>query len=70
MKTTSPRIIALTAIAALAPAFAQAHPGHSALDFTAGMPHAGHEHELATIMLFLGLSAFLVGVRWLANRRG
>ena len=49
---------------------AQAHPGHSALDFTAGPPHAGHESEIGTLLIATALTVTLfAGARWLASRR-
>ena len=58
-----------TAIA-LAPVLALAHPGHSALDFTAGAPHAGHESEIGTLLIATALTvALFVGARWLTARR-
>lgn len=54
----------------LAPVAAQAHPGHSALDFTAGAPHAGHESEIATLLIATALTvALFAGARWLSSRR-
>ena len=54
----------------LIPTLAQAHPGHSVLDFTAGPPHAGHESELGTLLIATVLTiALFAGARWLSERR-
>ena len=60
----------ISAAIALAPSFALAHPGHSALDFTAGPPHAGHESEIGTLLVATALTlALFAGARWLTARR-
>ena len=67
-KTTTSKSIA-AALASI-PVLAQAHPGHSVLDFTAGPPHAGHESELGTLLIATALTVTLfAGARWLAGRR-
>ena len=54
-----------------APALVHAHPGHSAFDFTAGVPHPGHEPEWGALCLSFALTGALLGVRWvLARRKG
>lgn len=59
-----------TAVLALAPALALAHPGHSVLDVSAGPPHAGHEAEFALVLLaLLALAALANGIHWLVRRR-
>ena len=59
-----------SATLALFPALALGHPGHSALDFTAGPPHAGHESELSTLLIATALTvALFAGARWLTSRR-
>ena len=68
MKNTSLRKL-LPALAALSPAIASAHPGHSVLDPTAGLPHAGHESELGTLLLATTLTvALFADARWLTSR--
>ncbi len=63
MKHTSIRKI-VPALAALTPAIASAHPGHSPLD-----PSAGHPSEIGTLLLATALTvAVFVGARWLAER--
>ncbi len=61
-------VTALAAFLSLA-GFAQAHPGHSALDWFTAMPHPGHGAEYGTTLLAFGLTAALFGVCWLASRR-
>ena len=69
MKHTSIRKL-LPALAALSSAIASAHPGHSGLDPTSGLPHAGHESELGTLLIATALTvALFAGARWLADRR-
>lgn len=51
------------------PAFAQAHPGHSALDSFSAAPHLGHEQEYAIIVIALALIALGFSAYWLASRR-
>ncbi len=53
----------------LLPALAQAHPGHSILDMSAGAPHPGHETAWTSLLLFVALTGILLGARWIANRR-
>ena len=62
---------ALTSAAvAFLPALALAHPGHSALDFSAGPPHAGHGSELSTLLVATALTvALFASARWLSSRR-
>jgi hypothetical protein len=64
-------ITRLLALLAALPMSAEAHPGHSAFDFTAGPPHAGHESEIATLFIAAGLTMMLFAVaHWLvAGRR-
>ena len=72
MKNASIRHLlpALAATAVLAPALASAHPGHSVFDPAAGLPHAGHQSELGTLLLATALTvAVFAGARWLAERR-
>ncbi|MCE9609982.1 MAG: hypothetical protein K8R23_07210 [Chthoniobacter sp.] len=59
-----------TAVLALSPALALAHPGHSVLDVSAGPPHAGHEAEFAVLLItLLAIAALANGVHWLVRRR-
>ena len=54
----------------LVPALAHGHPGHSALDFTAGPPHAGHGSEIGTLLIATALTVTLFAcARWLSERR-
>ena len=63
MKKASIRKI-VPALAALSPAIASAHPGHSALD-----PRVGHPSELGTLLLATALTvAVFASARWLAER--
>ena len=60
----------ISAALAVVPTLALAHPGHSALDFTAGSPHAGHESEIGTLLIATALTlALFAGARWLTARR-
>jgi hypothetical protein len=59
----------LLALLSLLPTLAQAHPGHSALDWFSALPHTGHDHEYAVILTTLGLIASGFGAYWLASRR-
>lgn len=52
----------------LAPALALAHPGHSAFDAAAGMPHPGHEAEYFVIAGLIALP-ILAAVRAFLKRR-
>ena len=55
---------------AIVPALALGHPGHAALDFTAGPLHAGHESEIGTLLIATALTvALFAGARWLTARR-
>ncbi|MDB6172747.1 MAG: hypothetical protein JWL59_2058 [Chthoniobacteraceae bacterium] len=69
MKLTRHLSTALTSMLLLMPALAQAHPGHSAFDPTAGPVHAGHGPEWASLALFVAVSGGLLGLRWLASQR-
>jgi hypothetical protein len=70
MKNLLSRIPVSIAVAVtFVPAPAGAHPGHSAFDFSAGLPHPGHEHEVAALLAAAALATLLFGVRWLFNRR-
>jgi hypothetical protein len=70
MKNLLSRIPVSVAVAViLVPALAEAHPGHSVFDFRAGLPHPGHEHELATLLAAAALTTLLFTARWLFSRR-
>ena len=71
MKNHPLRSIATAMTAGLGTAnLASAHPGHPVLDFTAGPPHAGHEAQIATLLVATALTVTLfAGARWLSNRR-
>ena len=59
----------ISAALAIVPALALGHPGHSAMDFTAGPPHAGHESEIGTLLIATALTvALFAGARWLTTR--
>ena len=58
-------VVALLSLAGLA----QAHPGHSVLDWYSYLPHPGHENEYATILLALALLGVVYGACWAASRR-
>ena len=48
---------------------ARAHPGHFVLDYSGGVPHAGHESELGILLISAALSAALfAAARWLRKR--
>lgn len=65
-KTISTR--ALTIGLSLTAACMHAHPGHSAFDPTAAMPHPGHEVEYLTVAGLIVLAAALA-VRAFVKRR-
>ncbi len=63
-------ITALVATAALFPGLSQAHPGHSAFDFSSGLPHAGHEIEVAMVLAGATLTVLLAALaRWRSGRK-
>lgn len=64
MKILSRLSIALLSV----PSAIFAHPGHSALDPQAGMPHPGHEWEYIGLSALITLVAF-AAVRALLKRR-
>ena len=59
---------ALAALFCLA-GLAQAHPGHSAFDWQAYLPHSGHEGEYAAAVTTAALVGLMAGMCWLASRR-
>ncbi len=67
MKYTAHRTLTLAA-AVLLPSLASAHPGHSAFDALAGLPHAGHEAEYAVFFVAASL-VIAVAVRAWKNVR-
>jgi len=69
MKNLFRRILCTALTFGSLPFLAGAHPGHSALDFTAGLPHPGHESELATLFMAAGLTMFVFGISWIVTRR-
>ena len=69
MKTTLLRTAHATAVVAVFPALANAHPGHSAFDFTSGVPHRGHESEFAILLIIAALVTLLLVARSLLGRR-
>jgi hypothetical protein len=71
MKPTSltARIASVFALLAAWPTFAQAHPGHSALDWYSGLPHTGHESEYAVVLNVLAILILAAGVYRLGTRR-
>jgi len=70
MKIFSHYVATVVAALSFVPASSQAHPGHSAFDITAGLPHPGHELELGTVLLVVAASALAAcAVRWVAGRR-
>jgi hypothetical protein len=68
MKLTHPTARLLTLLSLL-PTLAQAHPGHSALDWFSAVPHPGHGEEYAVVLASLGLIAVACGAYWLAARK-
>lgn len=63
------KLAKLLTAALLLPTLAQAHPGHTAFDLSAGMPHAGHVPEWLSLLIFLATIGGFLGASWLANRR-
>lgn len=70
MKPTSPtaRIASVFALLATWPALAQAHPGHSAIDWFSGVPHPGHESEYAVVLNVLAILILAAGIYRLGTR--
>lgn len=68
-KHTTKFFRAFTLGLSLIPALTQAHPGHSAFDAAAGMPHPGHEAEYLVVasMILVGIGLSLRA--WLKRRR-
>lgn len=48
--------------------FAQAHPGHSAFDWTVP-PHPGHASEHALLFILLALTVVGCVAHWVASRK-
>jgi hypothetical protein len=71
MKLTSlsARIAAVFAFVTALPAFAQAHPGHSALDWFTNAPHAGHQSEYAVVLNVLAALILAAGIYRLGTRK-
>jgi hypothetical protein len=57
MKSTSRWCAFVTTSLALLTSIAHAHPGHFVLDYTAGVPHAGHGEQWGSIALAAILTA-------------
>lgn len=47
---------------------AEAHPGHSGLDWFSVMPHTGHQNEVASVLAAVALTGVAWGACWLATR--
>jgi hypothetical protein len=71
MKPTSStaRIASIFALIAALPTLAQAHPGHSALDWFSGAPHTGHESEYAVVLNVLAILILAAGIYCLGSRK-
>ena len=52
----------------LLPTLAEAHPGHSAFDWTV-LPHNGHTSEHAVFFSLLALTAIGCVAHWMATRK-
>jgi len=59
----------LLILLSLLPTLAQAHPGHSALDWFSGAPHAGHASEYAVVLNVLAIAVLAAGIYWLGSRK-
>jgi hypothetical protein len=68
MKQTSffQRTVAFALLAL--PQIAQAHPGHLAMDASAGAPHSGHSSEWVSMIVFVALTGAVLGMRSLSRR--
>lgn len=71
MKLTLPtaRFAALLALLTTLPALAQAHPGHSAVDWFTAAPHLGHESEYAIWFSIAGILTLAYGIYRLGTRK-
>jgi len=71
MKQTPPtaRFAALLALLTTLPALAQAHPGHSAVDWFTAAPHSGHESEYAIWLSVAGILTLAYGIYRLGTRQ-
>jgi hypothetical protein len=71
MKLTTPsaRFASLLALLTALPALAQAHPGHSAIDWFSAAPHAGHDSEYAIWCSAVGVLTLAYGIYRLGTRK-
>lgn len=71
MKLTLPtaRFAALLALLTTLPALAQAHPGHSAVDWFTAAPHTGHGSEYAIWFSIAGILTLAYGIYRLGTRK-
>lgn len=65
---SSPTRTAALLVAFLLPTLAQAHPGHSAFDWTV-LPHPGHEKDYAVLFTILALTTIGCVGHWVASRK-
>jgi hypothetical protein len=63
------RALTITTGLLLAPVLTQAHPGHSAFDPNAAMPHAGHEAEYLVVTGLIAMGAWILTRVWIKRRR-
>ncbi len=63
------RFASLLALLTTLPALAQAHPGHSAVDWFTAAPHTGHESEYAMWLSIAGVLTLAFGIYRLGTRK-